>query len=175
MKKYIVGARNNENDAYSVVIQTDIKLIASFFLFLTRPLVNEIEMVEAKDVLMTKKRSPIADDEYTHLHGEDNESCKGTGMTRAFWLPPGKENVIVFGTPNSGKVHHPQDNLKPCSCGCKERPLLMYEKDELYYCGGATDSVFAICSVCGRHTKKSNILSAIENWNNDFVSNILEG
>lgn len=77
------------------------------------------------------------------------------------------ENMIIIGTPGSGKCHHPWDNLKACTCGCKERPLLMYEKDELYYCGGPTENIFAICSVCGRYTKKSNILTTINNWNNN--------
>ena len=41
----------------------------------------------------------------------------------------------------------------------------MYEKDSLYYCGGSTNNVFAACSVCGKHTEKTDIATAIENWN----------
>ena len=78
-----------------------------------------------------------------------------------------EKNVIIIGSAGSGKCHHPWDNLKPCPCGCKERPLLMYEKDKLYYCGGTTENVFAICSICGRHTEKSDMVTAINNWNND--------
>ena len=42
-----------------------------------------------------------------------------------------EKNAIIIGSAGSGKCHHPWDNLKPCPCGCKERPLLMYEKDKL--------------------------------------------
>ena len=76
-------------------------------------------------------------------------------------------NPFVLGSTGSGKCHHPWDNLNPCPCGCKERPLLMYEKDILYFCGGTTESVFAVCSVCGRHTEKSDISTTINNWNDD--------
>jgi hypothetical protein len=78
-----------------------------------------------------------------------------------------RKNAIIIGSVGSGKCHHPWDNLKPCPCGCKERPLLMYEKDKLYYCGGTTENVFAICSICGRHTEKSDMVITINNWNND--------
>lgn len=78
-----------------------------------------------------------------------------------------RKNAIIIGSAGSGKCHHPWDNLKPCPCGCKERPLLMYEKDKLYYCGGTTENVFAICSICGRHTEKSDMVTTINNWNND--------
>ena len=78
-----------------------------------------------------------------------------------------EKNAIIIGSAGSGKCHHPWDNLKPCPCGCKERPLLMYEKDKLYYCGGTTENVFAICSICGRHTEKSDMVTTINNWNND--------
>lgn len=57
-------------------------------------------------------------------------------------------------------------NLKLCPCGCRDKPLLMYEKDKLYFCGGPTENVFAICSTCGRHTKKSDIATTINSWNN---------
>lgn len=77
-----------------------------------------------------------------------------------------RKNAIIIGSVGSG-CHHPWDNLKPCHCGCKERPLLMYEKDKLYYCGGTTENVFAICSICGRHTEKSDMVTTINNWNND--------
>lgn len=78
-----------------------------------------------------------------------------------------RKNVIIIGSTGSGKCHHPWDCLKPCPCGCMERPLLMYAKDELYYCGGSRENVFAICSVCGRHTEKSDIATTINNWNDD--------
>ena len=78
-----------------------------------------------------------------------------------------RKNAIIIGSAGSGKCHHPWDDLKPCPCGCKERPLLMYEKDKLYYCGGSTENVFAICSICGRHTEKSDMVTTINNWNND--------
>lgn len=75
-------------------------------------------------------------------------------------------DVLIFGSSGSGKCHHPWDSLKPCPCGCKERPLLMYEKDKLYFCGGTTENVFAVCSVCGRYTETSDISTTINNWNN---------
>lgn len=78
-----------------------------------------------------------------------------------------RKNAIIIGSVGSGKCYHPWDNLKPCPCGCKERPLLMYEKDKLYYCGESTENVFAICSICGRHTEKSDMVTTINNWNND--------
>lgn len=80
-----------------------------------------------------------------------------------------RKNAIIIGSAGSGKCHHPWDDLKPCPCGCKERPLLMYEKDKLYYCGGTTENVFAICSICGRHTEKSDMVITINNWNNDKI------
>lgn len=83
------------------------------------------------------------------------------------------KNAIIIGSAGSGKCHHPWDDLKPCPCGCKERPLLMYEKDKLYYCGGTTENVFAICSICGRHTEKTDMITAINNWNNDKTKKIL--
>lgn len=39
-----------------------------------------------------------------------------------------KINAIILGSSGSGKCHHPWDDLKPCPCGCKERPLLMYKR-----------------------------------------------
>lgn len=78
-----------------------------------------------------------------------------------------RKNAIIIGSASSGKCHHPWDDLKPCPCGCKKKPLLMYEKDKLYYCGGTTENVFAICSICGRHTEKTDMITAINNWNND--------
>jgi len=70
-----------------------------------------------------------------------------------------------FGASGFGKCHHPWDDLNPCPCGCKERPLLMYEGDTLYYCGGPIDKIYAICSICGRHTAISNIVTVINDWN----------
>lgn len=43
----------------------------------------------------------------------------------------------------------------------------MYEKDRLYFCGDITENVFAVCSVCGRYTEKSDISTTINNWNDD--------
>lgn len=80
------------------------------------------------------------------------------------------KNVLVLGISGSGKAHHPWDDLKPCSCDGKKKPLLMYEKNKLYYCGGPADNVFAICPSCGRHTDKSNTVTAIKNWNNDITT-----
>ena len=102
-----------------------------------------------------------------------NLGSEGTGMSRfvptpdIFNKPSVNANILVLGTPGSGKVYHPWDNLKPCPCGCKERPLLMYEKDKLYYCGLSNENIFAICSVCGRHTEKTELVTAINNWNTD--------
>lgn len=79
--------------------------------------------------------------------------------------PCGNENTIIFGCSGSGKVHHPWDNLKPCDCG--ERPLLMYDKEKLYYCGGETNSVIATCPNCGKTTGMSDIRSVIDEWNNE--------
>ena len=45
----------------------------------------------------------------------------------------------------------------------------MYKKGKLYFCGGATENVFAVCSVCGRYTEKSDISTTINNWNNDIA------
>lgn len=75
-----------------------------------------------------------------------------------------RENIIVIGSTDSGKCHYLWDDLKPCPCGCMKGPLLMYEKNNS---GGTTENVFAICSVCGRHTEKSDITTTINNWNND--------
>jgi hypothetical protein len=72
-------------------------------------------------------------------------------------------NAIILGSSGGGKCYHPWDDLKPCPCGCKERPLLMYKKEKLYFCGGATENVFAVCSVCGRYTEKSDIISSFIN------------
>ena len=80
------------------------------------------------------------------------------------------ENTLIIGASGSGKCHHPWDNLKPCICGCKERPLLMYNEEEVFYCGGNTDNVFAICPVCKRQTEKTYIVDAIRNWNKDNVN-----
>lgn len=80
-----------------------------------------------------------------------------------------KKNVLVIGTAGSGKVHHPWDNLSPCPCGCSEKPLLMYDIDKPYYCGGSTENIFAICNICGSHTARSDISTAIDNWNNAIL------
>lgn len=80
-------------------------------------------------------------------------------------------NILVIGTASSGKCHHPWDDLKPCVCGTSKRPLLMYSKDELFYCGGPTHSVFAICSTCGLHTAQGEISDVISEWNNNHISN----
>lgn len=81
-------------------------------------------------------------------------------------------NCIVLGKSAGGRAYHPGDDLKPCSCGCKERPLLLFEEDKkIYYCGaGATENVFAVCRVCGRHTEKADIKTTIKNWNNNNLN-----
>ena len=79
-----------------------------------------------------------------------------------------KENVIVIGRAGSSKCYHPWDDLKPCTCGSKERPLLMHDKNTLYSCGDDTTSVFVICPDCERHTSRGQISNVIENWNDQF-------
>lgn len=74
-------------------------------------------------------------------------------------------NPLVIGRSGTGKVSHPWDYLEPCPCGCKQRPLMLYDEDELYYCGGPTDAVYIKCPVCGRHTEKKDIHAAFEDWN----------
>ena len=83
-------------------------------------------------------------------------------------------NVAVFGSPGRAKVHHPWDDLMPCPCGCKKRPLLMYEKDRLYFCGVTSENVFAICSICGRRTEKSDVSTVIDNWNIGIINSSAE-
>lgn len=83
-----------------------------------------------------------------------------------------KENVFVIGNAGSGKCHHPWDDLKPCVCGAKERPLLMHDKNTMYSCMDNTTSVFVICHNCGRHTSLGQISNVIEDWNNDKVMTI---
>lgn len=65
-------------------------------------------------------------------------------------------NAIILGSSGGGKCYHPWDDLKPCPCGCKERPLLMYKKEKLYFCGGVTFLIaqettlpFLFCRVLG--------------------------
>lgn len=77
--------------------------------------------------------------------------------------------VFVIGSQGSGKVSHPWDYLKPCACGCKERPLMLYNEKELYYCGGPTDVVYIKCPICGRHTEKKDNHYVIDAWNNDAI------
>lgn len=83
---------------------------------------------------------------------------------------------IVLGKNAGGRAYHPWDDLKPCSCGCKERPLLLFEEDKkIYYYGvgagaGATENVFAVCRVCGRHTEKADIKTTIKNWNSNNLN-----
>lgn len=102
-----------------------------------------------------------------------NIGAKGTGMRRSIIIPSiynkpdQKVNTLVLGISGSGQSYFQLDKLKPCPCGCKERPLLMYEKDKLYYCGVSNENVFAICSVCGRSTEKTELVTAINNWNTD--------
>ena len=83
-------------------------------------------------------------------------------------------NTVILGMPGSSKVHHPWDDLKPCPCGCKERPLLLYKDNKPYFYGGSTESIFALCSICGRHTGISDLLSSIGDWNNDKVLDNLD-
>ena len=81
---------------------------------------------------------------------------------------------IVLGKNAGGRAYHPWDDLKPCSCGCKERPLLLFEEDKkIYYYGvgaDATENVFAVCRVCGRHTEKADIKTTIKNWNSNNLN-----
>jgi hypothetical protein len=78
-----------------------------------------------------------------------------------------EKNVIVLGGAGSGKAHHPWDCLKTCICG--ERPLLMYDQDRPYYCGGETNSVLAICPNCRKNTEKGDIETTIINWNSGKI------
>ena len=81
-----------------------------------------------------------------------------------------KSNVLILGTAGSGRAYHPWDDLKPCTCGCKERPLLMYEKNKLWHSGASsTNNLFVICSICKKHTKKADMATTIDDWNNDKV------
>ena len=104
------------------------------------------------------------------VYEDFNHDIKYYDFPQGKGYKPLKRNAIVFGSPGSGKCHHPWDNLKPCLCGCRENPLLMYEKNKLYYCSGKTENVFAVCSVCGRHTAQSDIVTTIRNWNNDIIT-----
>lgn len=73
------------------------------------------------------------------------------------------KHVIIIGSVGRGKAHHPWDCLNTCVCG--ERPLLMYDIDKPYYCGGETNSVFAFCPNCDKNTEKADIETTIKNWN----------
>lgn len=45
------------------------------------------------------------------------------------------------------------------------------EDKKIYYCGaGATENVFAVCRVCGRHTEKADIKTTIKNWNSNNLN-----
>lgn len=77
------------------------------------------------------------------------------------------DNLLVIGRKGSGKCHHPWDCLKPCICGCKERPVLVNKRGDLYRCGEENTAIFAACSSCGRHTDTGTLSIAIDNWNRD--------
>lgn len=84
------------------------------------------------------------------------------------------KNMLFIGTSESGKTNPwcmPQLNLKPCPCGCETMPFLMFEKGKVIFAGEDlyVENVFAICGMCGRHTEKSNVLTAVDNWNNDII------
>lgn len=80
-----------------------------------------------------------------------------------------KSDASILGTPSSGRCHYPWDDLKPCLCGCKERPVLLYTKNKLNYNSETVNNAFAVCSVCGRHTEKADIPTAINQWNKGEV------
>ena len=69
MKRYYVGARNSQDDAYTIVVGTDCLFFARFMVFFTRPFVNEIEVVE-KDNIEIIKGSLFADDIYYHKNSD---------------------------------------------------------------------------------------------------------
>ena len=65
MKKYYVGARNRQSEAYTVVVATNCLFLARFMMFFTRPFVNEIEITEKSNVEIIK-RPMFLDDMYYH-------------------------------------------------------------------------------------------------------------
>lgn len=67
MERYIVGARNNSTFNFCIELQTNCYLFASFMAFLTKPFVNEIEIVESKNVRIVKKPTIFEDGEYEHI------------------------------------------------------------------------------------------------------------
>ena len=78
-------------------------------------------------------------------------------------------NTLVIGGSGKGRVRHPWSNLKPCVCGCKEKPLILSEKDESLCCDDPAYLVSVACCICGRYTEKTDIVAAIKKWNNDEV------
>ena len=74
---------------------------------------------------------------------------------------------MVIGSTGSGKCHHPWDNLKPCICGCKERPLLFNIYGELYSLGESKEALYVACQRCERRTVEADISTVIEKWNKE--------
>lgn len=79
---------------------------------------------------------------------------------------------LIIGDTESGITSYIVDDLQSCTCGCKERPLLMFKKNKVDHSDNSKPKFFAVCSVCGRYTRESDLSTTIDNWNND---NDIEG
>lgn len=61
MKKYCLGVRNNSRHAYQLMCQSNMKWWIKFVSIILKPLFNDIDIAETKDVIIKERQAPFCD------------------------------------------------------------------------------------------------------------------
>lgn len=93
MKKYCIGARNNPEHTYSMVLQTNFKWLANLVSWIYKPFVNEVDISRTVDVVVKNNEPPFAN---KYLHREDIED-EYFYIWRGWWQRVGK---LIYDTWN---------------------------------------------------------------------------
>ena len=93
MKKYCIGARNNLEHTYSMVLQTNYKWLANLVSWIYKPFVNEVDISRTVDIVVKNNEAPFAN---KYLHREDIED-EYFYIWRGWWQRVGK---LIYDTWN---------------------------------------------------------------------------
>ena len=92
MKKYIVGARNNSNHAFSVFCNTNFLFIMKIASLYGKLFANEVDISKTQDVILRKRKPPFCD-QYLHK----NDAKEYYYIWRGWWQKVGKTIYDTWG------------------------------------------------------------------------------
>lgn len=93
MKKYCIGARNNTEHTYSMVLQTNYKWLANLVSWVYKPFVNEVDISRTGDIVVKNNEPPFTN-EYLH---RENVADEYFYIWRGWWQCVGK---LIYDTWN---------------------------------------------------------------------------